>query len=416
MAAKTESLLLERPDAQPEVTAGDQVCRPKHVLFLVDRFPSTIGGGERILLRTTRLLTERGYRCSVITFEGDPQFRNIRPPFNCPFYVFPLRRTYDANAIRIAAKLIRFIRSENIEIVHTFFSTSDLWGGLIAKLAGCPVLISSRRDMGIERSLKHDVAYRLLGGMFDQVQAVSHQVRLRTVTMDRLPETKVVTLHNGVDLEQIRRTPMLSRSDERVDLKEASHVIVSVGNVRRIKGVDVLLKIAAEVCQKFPTAVFAIIGGIEHDREYYKFLKQQIHAFNLGKNVKFLGYREDAIPVLKSCDVYCQCSRSEGLPNSLLEAMACGLPCVATAVGGTPEVISNGNDGFLVSPDDSKAGAQRILDLLDDPSLARRIGIAAEKTIAERFTSTIMADQLVNHYENIFASKKIRLRGDHDRN
>lgn len=405
MTAITESAITENPSQAQRLDAGIPGKRPTHVLFLVDRFPNTLGGAERVLLRTTRLLLERGYRCSVVTFEGDPRFRDIRPPFDCPFYVFPLRRTYDANAIRVGLKLRRFIRSEQVDIAHTFFSTSDLWGGFIAKSARCPVLISSRRDMGIERSFKHQVAYRLIGGLFDQVQAVSEQVRIQTIAQDRISAAKVVTLHNGVDLDEIRKT-VPSRVRKILGVESAAPLIVSVGNIRPVKGFDVMLEAAAKVCRRFPRAIFAIVGGI-YDQEYYQWLKQQITTLKLQDNVRFLGYTENAVPLLKGCDIYCQCSRSEGLPNSVLEAMACGLPCVATAVGGTPEVIAHQRNGLLVSSDDPNSCAEQILDLLEDPASRRRLGQAAERTIAENFTSRIMVDRLIKYYEEILASKRI---------
>jgi len=123
--------------------------RPRHVLFLIDRFPERMGGAEGALWRTTKLLPRHRYRCSVATFAIDTRFGDVRPLFDCPFHVFPLERTYGWSALRTAFRIANMIRREKISIVHTFFSTSDLWGGLIAKLSGCPVLISSRRDMGI---------------------------------------------------------------------------------------------------------------------------------------------------------------------------------------------------------------------------------------------------------------------------
>jgi len=410
MTAKTESLTLEIPDSEVELAREDAVdpaCERKHVLFLIDRFPEKMGGAEGALLRTTRLLPARGYRCSVVTFATDPRFGDIRHLFDCPFYVFPLRRTYDANAFRVAIKIIRFIRSQRVDIVHTFFATSDLWGGIIARLSRRrPVLISSRRDMGVERSVKHDLAYRFLGSMFDQVHAVSEQVRLFSIARDHLAPSRVLTLHNGIDLDDIRQIRPLPRSDKTLGLERASHVIIAVGNIRAVKGTDILLRTAAEVCKTFPQAVFAVIGGI-HDQQYFHSLERLIDSLGLKQNVKFLGRRHDVIAVLKSCDIYCQCSRSEGLPNSLLEAMACELPCVATAVGGTPEVISDGKDGFLVPSEDPKGTAQRIVTLLNHAVLAREMGEAGHRTVEERFTSEAMVDRLTTYYENVLEAKRV---------
>src|SRR5438045_7875903 len=123
----TESLATEIPGSEAEPTgAVDTTSRRKHVLFVIDRFPEKMGGAEGALLRTTRLLPARGYHCSVVTFATDPRFGDIRHLFDCPFYVFPLRCTYDLNAFRVAIRMMRLIRSQRVDIVHTFFGTSDL--------------------------------------------------------------------------------------------------------------------------------------------------------------------------------------------------------------------------------------------------------------------------------------------------
>src|ERR1700756_3558463 len=133
------------------------VAKP-HVLFLVDTFHQKLGGAESNLLRITRILAGNRYRCSVATFASRSDLVDIKSEFSCPVYIFPLRRTYDWNALKVAIKLRQLIRSQKVSIVHTFFSTSDIWGGLVAKLSCCPVLVSSRRDMGFLRSSRHRIA------------------------------------------------------------------------------------------------------------------------------------------------------------------------------------------------------------------------------------------------------------------
>src|SRR5216684_5034442 len=129
---------------------------PVHVLFVIDEL-CELGGAERILLKMVRLLPKDLFRCSVVTFRIREDLEELTE-IGCPLYVFPLKKTYDFNALRMAMRLRNLIRREKVSIVHTFFETSDLWAGLVARLSGCPVLISSRRDMGILRSGKHRAA------------------------------------------------------------------------------------------------------------------------------------------------------------------------------------------------------------------------------------------------------------------
>src|SRR5882672_10261913 len=161
---------------ESEVTATHTARNePIHILFLIDTLCES-GGAERMLLNMIRLLPKSRFRCSVATFRIDTRVP-IFADLPCPLEVLPLRKTYDWSAVKVAWRLRNFIRAEKVSIVHTFFETSDLWGGLIAKSAGNPILVSSRRDMGILRSTKHKLAYKPMGRLFDLVLTVSEQVR-----------------------------------------------------------------------------------------------------------------------------------------------------------------------------------------------------------------------------------------------
>ena len=359
-----------------------------------------MGGAEGTLWRATRLLPKDRYRCSVATFAIDPRFGDVRSLFECPFHVFPLKRTYDWNAFRVALRIANLIRRERVSIVHTFFSTSDLWGGMIAKLSGCPVLISSRRDMGIERSTKHQRAYRVLAGLFDQVQTVSDQVRSYSISADGLCPDRVVTVHNGVDLKEIDAAPPLSRSDKTLGIPNASHIVLNVGNVRRVKGTDVIIRTVAIVRETFPNVLFLVVGGV-HERAFFADVQKLITDLRVTDNVKFLGRRLDVPSILKICDLFYQSSRSEGLPNAILEAMASGLPCVATDVGGTNEIISNDKNGFLVESERPDLAAKAIINLLGDRNRARIVGAAARYTIEQRFSAQTMVNRMVDHYDTL---------------
>ena len=373
---------------------------PRHVLFLIDRFPERMGGAEGTLWRATRLLPKDRYRCSVATFAIDTRFGDVRSLFDCPFHVFPLTRTYDWNAFRVALRIANLIRRERVSIVHTFFSTSDLWGGVIAKLSGCPVLISSRRDMGIERSMKHRRAYRALAGLFDQVQTVSDQVRSYSISADGLRPDRVVTVHNGVDLKEIEAAPPLSRLDEALGIHGACQIVLNVGNVRRVKGTDVMIRTVAMVRDKFPNVLFLVVGGV-HERGFFAEVQKLVTDLRVTDNVKFLGRRLDVPSILKMCDLFYQSSRSEGLPNAVLEAMASGLPCVATDVGGTNEIISNDENGFLVESERPDLAAKAIINLLGNQNRARIVGAAARRTIEQRFSAQAMINRMVDQYDSL---------------
>lgn len=373
-----------------------------HILFIIDQICG-LGGAENALLNIIRFLCAEGFRCSVATFKIEPSL-GIFEEFPCPLHLFPLRRTYDWNALRMAARLWRLIRSEHVTIVHTFFPTSNLWGAMVAKLSGCPVVVSSRRDMGILRTWKHRLAYPLMNHWVDQVIAVSNAVRNFCMHQERLAPEKVLTVYNGVDLEKIAATEPIQSVRSWLSLEKASHLIITVANIRHVKGIDIFVRAAQIVHREFPNAVFAVVGsGVKKD--YSQQLQKLIRSAGLTEHLKLTGPTENVFPVLKASDVFCLLSRSEGFPNALLEAMACGLPCVATRVGGSPEAVQNGENGFLVEPEDAEGAAHRILALLRQPELARKLGWAARQTVESKFTLEVVVKNLEEVYESLLRKR-----------
>ena len=374
-----------------------------HVLFMIDQL-CEMGGAERVLLNTIRWLPKERYRCSLITFKIDSSL-GIFESMPCPFYVFPMQRTLDWNSLQRAKKLRSFIRSEDVKIVHTFFETADLWGGLISKMTGVPVLVSSRRDMGILRSRKHDVAYRCVNPCFDLVLTVSEEVRRFCINKDHLAPQKVQTLYNGLELDKILRANGAGELRASLRLEPTAPVVTTVGNIRRVKGIDILVETAAKVLRQFPNAVFLVIGR-NSEPLHFQEIEERIAALGIKEKVRFLGESENIFPLLKMSDVFFLPSRSEGFSNALIEAMACSLPCVASRVGGNAEALEDGRNGYLVESEDADASADRILKLLCNPMEAARMGAAGREIVERKFTADVMIQQLTQFYDRLLAEKR----------
>ena len=182
----------------PEAIAAAQTETRPHVLFLIDHLMA-LGGGETNLLKVVQLMPPELVRCSIATFRISPE---IRKSISVPVHVFPWRRVYHLDAWKAAAALRKLIREEHVDIVQTYFETSNLWGGLVAKLSGA-LLLSSRRDMGILRKTKHALAYRLVNRLSDRVLAVSEEVKRFCIDADRIDPQKISVVYNGVDLQNI---------------------------------------------------------------------------------------------------------------------------------------------------------------------------------------------------------------------
>src|ERR1700704_2100105 len=145
------------PDARSQELAAEKTKSPPHVLFLIDHLMA-LGGGETNLLKIVQLMPPELVRCSIATFRIKPEIRQTIP---VPVYVFPWKRFFHMDAWKAAFALRKLIRTEQVDIVQTYFETSNLWGGLVAKLSGA-LLLSSRRDMGILRKAKYALAYRVV--------------------------------------------------------------------------------------------------------------------------------------------------------------------------------------------------------------------------------------------------------------
>jgi glycosyltransferase involved in cell wall biosynthesis len=365
-----------------------------HVLLVLDQLSKTLGGGERIVLRLASLLPQYGYRASILTFSADPESPGLQSP-PCPIYLLPLRRTYDLSALRAAFALRQFLRQQRIEIVQTFFESSDLWAGFVTKAMSDAKLIWSRRDMGILRDSKHHVAYRLMSGFPDKVFAVSEQVRRHCIEVDRIEPPRVQTIYNGLDLADwdavSRPVPHAS-----------GPVITTVGNIRRVKGHDVFIRAAASVVEQFPHASFSIAGEIL-DTEYFQELETLVRDHNLSDRFHFAGGVTGLREYLSAADIFVLPSRSEGFSNAIIEAMAASLPVVATNVGGNAEAVQDGVSGFIVPSEDTGALAAAIVRLLSDPEKARVMGAAGKKLAAEKFTTDAMMRQVTQTYARVLS-------------
>jgi glycosyltransferase involved in cell wall biosynthesis len=363
-----------------------------HVLLVVDQFPKSLGGGERIVLRLAALLPQYGYRVSILTFLIHPESSVLGALPSCPVYILPLRRTYDFTAFRAALELRRFINEHKVQIIQTFFESSDIWAGFVAKTLSNAKLVWSRRDMGILRSHKHNLSYRLMASVPDRVFAVSEQVRQHCIEVDRIDAARVETIYNGLDLVESVRPARASNAFR----------VATVGNVRHVKGHDIFIKAAAEVVRRFPQVSFSIAGEVL-EPAYFAELQSLVRDLKLSERFHFVGGVTNIAEYLSSADIFVLPSRSEGFSNAIIEAMAASLPVIATDVGGNAEAVKDGVNGFIVPSEDSAALAEAICVLLGDSSRAVQMGAAGKTLVAEKFTTSAMMSRIGAAYANLLA-------------
>lgn len=360
---------------------GEEDRAKPHILFIIDGFPKALGGGERVVLRLAKALPQYGFRASILTFSYHPESAFHLADAPCPVYLLELGKAVGLRSARAAWELRRFIRRQHVELVQTFFESSDLWGGLVTRLLSPAKLVWSRRDMGILRGKKHTTAYRSLRRLPHAVVAVSQKVAGHVRSVDGVPPQRVHVVYNGLDLN----TAALARRAGAA----GAPVITTVGNIRRVKGHDLLLRAAPAVLSAFPQATFSIAGEVL-EPDYFSELKRLAVDLGIEDHVQFVGKITDLPAHFTTADLFVLPSRSEGFSNALIEAMAAGLPSIATDVGGNAEAIESGKNGLIVPPEDVSALQDAILATLQNPEFAAELSIAGRHSVEQRFTTDAM--------------------------
>jgi glycosyltransferase involved in cell wall biosynthesis len=303
------------------------------------------------------------------------------------------------NEIDLAAawRLSRVLKQYRPDIVHAHDPHGVAMAATalsIISLSPSPALVASRR---IEYRIGHNSFSRW---KYDQVHcfiAISEAVRDRLIA-DGIPRVKTTVVHEGVDVERIVHLPP-ANVHAAFFLPTHAPIVGNIGALVPQKGQHHLIDAAAIVVRQIPDVRFVIAG----EGELRPQLEDQIKRKHLERHVFLGGFRADALELLKAFDLFALSSLHEGMCTSLVDAMAASKAAVATAVGGVPEVMTDGQTGYLVPAKDHDAMAQRIIELLQNEPLRRRMGEAALRRARERFTVERMVQGTIEVYEQIRA-------------
>lgn len=274
---------------------------------------------------------------------------------------------------------VRWLRHMRPTIFHSF-GYGDHWLDVLAAKCACiPHCITCRRNVrhwDAARRLRW--SERLRNVWTDHVVANCAAAAEVCTEVEGIPREKIRVIHNGVEVRESRPEPELRRS---LGIEATTLLVGNVANLKPVKGQDVLIRAFRRVADELPRARLLICG--EGESLTLKRLSQEL---GLSKQVFFLGLCHNLKSVYSSLDLYVHSSRAEGLSNSILEAMAYGVPVVATAAGGTPELFGEDARDCLVPPGDVSALARAMLRMLKDETLRLKHGSARQKSVAEKFT------------------------------
>ena len=358
------------------------VARRLHVLHVLGN--AIVGGMETSVIRLARELPQTSFRMSVLCpFESfvTSELRSA----GCHVLIAPVRDDPSWEAAQAAAA---YVQDEHVDVVHAHLANAHVLGAVVSSLTQRPCLATIH---GRSLTMLDLEAHRLADTMHMCVVcnvAYSH-ARTLGVARDRL-----YLIPNGVPFADAKATV-----DVRDVLGVASDVPV-VGFVGRLspeKSPEAFLRMAWLVAHQHPTVTFAIIGnGILRGE-----LQQMARAFDIADRVRFLGERHDVRGLLSSLTLLALTSRAEGMPLALMEAMAEGIPVVATAVGGVPELVEHDRSGLLVGPGDITQMAEYVVALLDDAQRRRALGEYAQSRAEKLWSQHTSASQLARLYRKL---------------
>ncbi|MEJ2107796.1 MAG: glycosyltransferase [Acidiferrobacteraceae bacterium] len=363
--------------------------RKQRVVHIIDRLPPD--GAERLLADVLRSRSGDFEYTVLCLVEGGPLVQEIEQS-GVPVVILGRRGRYD---FRLLLRLITWLKEYRPVAVHTHLFTADSWGRLAAFLAHVPGIYSTVHSTNTWKGNLHRLVDRMMARLSTKVIACSEEVEVVLRDRDRIPANRLVTIANGVDLRRFASLPEVDLADE-FDFVAGATTLIVVGRLHPAKGHHDLLPALETLRTQGFDFVLLIVGEGELEGE----LRQEVRDRGLDANVRFCGFRQDVLALIAAADTMVMPSRWEGLPMALLEAMALGKPVVATSVGGIPNVIQQGENGFLVAPRDVEDMARKLGALIGDRTLRKRIGGQAGKTVRERFS----AENVARRYEELYRS------------
>jgi len=366
------------------------------LLQLVTGF--SIGGAERKLLDLIKFIDQKRYDVTICGVGISGPLKQDFEATGNDVFLYTKKHKYDFSQVINVAKLMK---DRKIDILMTTLYYADIIGILAALIANVPYKVSwevsSHPEESEESKLKHHLSYRFCMKYVDKIISVSDGVKQFLVEERNIPISKIHTIHYGIDLKKFRK------KDEKMKRKEFGFSVSDkiVGVLARLtvqKGHTYLIDAASQIIKKYPGVKFLFVG----DGPLRSKLTEQIEQMNLNNHIHFTGFRHDVKELLNMFDLFLLPSLFEGLPNVILEAMACSLPIVATAVDGTPEAIIDGECGILIPPKEPGAIVKGVIKLLDDPELAQRLGKNARTRVENFFSNDIQMQKILDLYESFF--------------
>ncbi len=303
--------------------------------------------------------------------------------------------------------LTKLLRNNSFDIIHCHGLKAALLGGIAAKTVGHKNIIYtahsniSFKTSQITNTYFYKTVEKVVSHISKQIIAVSEGIKNEMI-MRKIPAERITVIPNGIDASRFKIETDKKHIKRQLGIPEEANIVGTIARLAPQKNLETFLKGAAILLSSMPELRFIIVG----DGPLKKQLQEKAIELGIESKVTFTGYRNDIPEILHIMDVFALSSWTEGLPITVLEAMAAEKPVVATRVGGTPEIIEDGLTGLLVKPNDEKSLAEGIMHILSNRLFADALGTAARKNIVENYTIEKMVESTEKLYFDLITKRR----------
>lgn len=374
---------------------------PLSILFL--QTDTRVGGTEQLNLRTAEALQTRGHDVTIFCLDGEgPLDAAYRAAGVAPRYFNSRARSAPA----VWRELRAALRDAAADIVHLFGLRSNLFGRTAAQNATSAKLVTTQSSIDPWRRWWHNALDRSTGHLVDQHIAVSYAVGHWLRDALHVPAEQISVIHSGIDPAPFAHAPT-GHLRPAIGAAPGDHMLVCVANFDPAKRHDLLLDAVSRLQPRRTTHLVLVGDSTSHGRSDSALAVVRAGQLPNGVRVHPLGRRSDVPAIFADADISLLASDWEGLPVSVMESMAAGLPVVATRVGGVPELVEDGVTGLLTPPGDAARLAAAVDTLLHAPDLRRQMGAAGEARLRAHFSVDHASAALLAVYARLLSDAPI---------
>jgi glycosyltransferase involved in cell wall biosynthesis len=374
-------------------------------MYLVDYIGGPQAGTEGQLLQLLQYLDRSRYEPALTLLRSSDYIE--RTPPCCPVRIIDITRLASVRSIFRVLRFALSMRREGYRLVHCFLNDVSLIAPPLLRMFGVRIVVS-RRDMGFWYTPGKLTVLRLVSLFVDRYVANCQAVARVVHQREWVPCKKISVIYNGL-LPPAANSGGAAQTIDLPGVLDLRSLVGIVANLKPIKRIDVLIKAFAIAYEHCPAARLIVVGR-DGSSERGRSMREELQdlASNLGirKQVIFTGGVDDPAPYVNRFTVAVLCSESEGFSNAIIEYMRAGCPIICTDTGGNPELVQDGTNGFLVPVGDVDALADRLVKLLSDSALARRLGEAARETVRSTYSHTRMITEQMACYDEVLSGTR----------